>query len=288
MRWVSVVAILISISSVSAAEIREFGISTLERLGRELSRRDFIAARAADIVGETQSLARSLKMRGWITELRKDGDTVYLIAETASGPCLAYTVTFSGSGKPLVQDRRGEAVSPGIAIRYKAWQTTAGALQGKFFDARYNFEVLDDPDGSGFLVYGLASTNKVGEQNTGGHYRVTVSADGSKVERVDALSHGIIKETPKLPKGAKQMAIATSQLVSNVPVETFLYSSELYKLPIFVATKDGSMWVVANGLIHKFTKPNLMRWKRIKRPNDDCAFFHRAESSDKSLSPPFA
>ncbi len=86
---------------------------------------------------------------------------------------------------------------------------------------------------------------------------MTVSSDGSTIERVDALSRGIIKETPKLPKGATSVGIWTSQLVSNVPVETFLYSSHLYKLPIYVATRDGSTWRVVNGKMHKFTKTEM-------------------------------
>ena len=66
-----IVAALVLRLSAFASEIREFDIKTLERLGNELYRRDAIAARAADAVLEMQPLARSLKMRGWITDLRQ-------------------------------------------------------------------------------------------------------------------------------------------------------------------------------------------------------------------------
>ena len=261
------VFVLMSIFGATVAfgsEIREFSIPTLEKLGRELSRRDEIAARASDAVLETQPAAKALKMRGWITELGKTEDKVHLIAEASSGPCLAYTVSFRGSNKPRVEDRRGQALPPGIAVRYNARQTAIAALAGKFFDASYNFEVLSDPERDGFLVYGLASTSKNGEQITGGHFRVTVSRDGSRVERVDALSHGIIKDVPKLPPGATQMSMVSTQLVSNIPVETFIYTSNLYRLPMYVATKDGAAWRIVNGKIHKFTKAEIAALKKQK------------------------
>jgi hypothetical protein len=161
-------------------------------------------------------------------------------------------VVFSRSGHPEIEDHRSEALPQQIALRYKARQTALAALKGKLFDVAYNVEVLNDPDENGFLVYALASTNKKGEILTGGHYRVTVSADAATAERVDLLSQ-LIRQ-PKADRGHEIVAVASVQLASNIPVETWLYSSYLYHLPMFVATKDGSTWRIANGKIHKFTK----------------------------------
>ena len=240
--------------SASGSEIREFSVPIIEKLGRELSRRDSIAARAADVVAERQPVANALKRRGWITELRRGGDVVYIVAETAAGPCLAYEVTFQGSKTPVVQDKRGQPLPPKIAFRYKAVETALVALQGKFFDINYNFEVLDDPDGSGFLVYALAATNKKGEYPTGGHYRVTVSSDGSRMERVDLLSQ-FMKSREK--SGAKMEYITSTQVASNIPVETWIYSSNLYRVPIMIGTMDGATWLINKGRIHKFTAAEI-------------------------------
>lgn len=239
---------------MAGSEIREFSVSVIEKLGRELSRRDSIAARAADFVAETQPVAKSLKRRGWITELRPGGDVVYIIAETASGPHLAYEVVFQGSKKPALQDKRGQPLPPEIALRYKAVETARAALQGKFFDINYNFEVLDDPDGSGFLVYALAATNKKGEFPTGGHYRVTVSSDVSRGERVDLLSQFIMG---RAKPGMEMEWITASQVASNIPVETWIYSSNLYRVPIMIGTMDGATWLINKGKIHKFTKAEI-------------------------------
>jgi hypothetical protein len=240
--------------SASGSEIREFSVPIVEKLGRELSRRDSIAARAADLIAVTQPVAKSLKKRGWITDLRPDGDVVYTIAETAAGPSLAYAVIFEGSKTPVVQDKRGQPLSPEIALRYRARETAVAALKGKFFDINYNFEVLDDPDGSGFLVYALAATNKKGEFPTGGHYRVTVSSDGSRVEHVDLLSQ-FMKSRAK--PGVKMEYITSTQVASNIPVETWIYSSNLYHVPIMIGTMDGSTWLINKGQIHKFTKAEI-------------------------------
>lgn len=249
------ITILTLAGAISAfgSEIREFSLPIIEKLGRELSRRDSIAARAADLIAGSQPLAKSLKRRGWITDLRPGGDVVYIIAETASGARLAYEVTFQGSKTPAVRDK-DQPLPPEIALRYKARETAIAALQGKFFDINYNFEVLDDPDGSGFLVYALAATNKKGEFPTGGHYRVTVSSDGSRVEQVDLLSQ-FMKSRAK--PGVKMEFITSSQVASNIPVETWIYSSNLYHVPIMIGTMDGATWLINKGQIHKFTEAEI-------------------------------
>jgi hypothetical protein len=248
MRTVGVtVTILILYGSACAGEIREFSVATLERLGNELYHRDQIAARASDLVLQTQPIARSLKMRGWVTDLSKDGDVVYWIAETPSGPSLAYSVTFHGSAKPEVQDVRGQPLPPKVAARFKARQTAGEALKGKLYKLAYNFEVLDDPDGSGFLVYALGSTTKQDEVVLAGHFRVSVSADGEKAERVDALSRSL-NVVPKQAEGDKKTeALWIIQVVSNKPVETFIYLSKLHQSAILVGTPDRTIWKVENG-----------------------------------------
>jgi hypothetical protein len=250
-----------------ASEIREFDTPTLEKLGNEISRQDELAARADEVVKATHPAARALKMRGWITELGSGGDTVYLIAETASGLCLAYTATFHDKGKPQIEDRRGQALPANVALRFKARETALAAVVNRLFDVPYNAEVLDDPDGSGFLVYFLAASNRSGDRILGGHFRITVSADGSKAEQIDALSHGIIQDKTKTEERTHQKAIVISQLVSDVPVETFIYSSHLFGLPIFVGTRTGT-WKVANGRIEKTNFDVLGKGRPARRkPN---------------------
>ena len=41
-----------------------------------------------------------------------------------------------------------------------AKQTAVAALKGKLFNIHYDYVVLDDPDGSGFLVYAVGTPGK--------------------------------------------------------------------------------------------------------------------------------
>jgi hypothetical protein len=171
--------------AVSASEIREFDVKTLQRLGNELIR-----------VSQTPE-------RGATTADRK-----------------------------------------------RAKQTAMAALKGKLFDIHYDYVVLDDPSGNGFLVYALGNTQKSGQVVLGGHVRVSVSADGGTVKRIDPLSRTLMIEDEKhtgLPKGTHLVASNYNQIVSNKPVETVIYTSRLSGRSIFVQTPDGKMWQVADG-----------------------------------------
>jgi hypothetical protein len=134
------------------------------------------------------------------------------------------------------------------AIKKRAKETAISALQGKLYDdVRYDFVLLDDPAGNGFLVYALAIAKEKGDFTTGGHYRVSTSADGTVAKRVDLLSQ-LIHQRPD--SGNQLAGISSSQVSGKLPVETWIYSSDLYHVPMFVAVvADGSIWGVANGRI---------------------------------------
>ena len=138
----------------------------------------------------------------------------------------------------------------------QAKETAIAAVSDRLYDqVRYDYAVLDDPAGSGFLVYALAIQKKKGGITTGGHYRVTTSADGTVAKRVDLLSQLI--EQPEPAAGNSFAALVIAQVEAQRPVETWIYTSDLYHLPIFIATMDKSFWRIANGTIHKFTKAEL-------------------------------
>jgi len=140
--------------------------------------------------------------------------------------------------------------------RKRAKQTAIAALKGKLFDIHYDYVVMDDPDGSGFVVYALGKGPKPGDVVVCGHFRVTVSADGSKAERVDALSEALMIENRNVnhsPAGYRDVGIVIAQRVSNKPVETFVYANLLLQKDLFVSGPDFSVWFIKNG---KITKSN--------------------------------
>ena|ERR1700730_15056054 len=165
--------------------------------------------------------------------------------------------TIERLGKELTevsQTRDKGATDP---ARKQAKQTAMAALQGRLFNIRYDYVVLDDPDGSGFLVYALGQGPKRGDVVIHGHFKVTVSADGLKAQRVDALSHSLLiqnKDKDPSPEGDHREIFVTSQAVGTKPVETLIYASNLMKLPFGVATYPGQGWDIRNGKISKGEK----------------------------------
>lgn len=138
--------------------------------------------------------------------------------------------------------------------RKRAKRTAIAALKGKLFDIRYDYVVLDDPDGSGFLVYALGQGPRPSDTVVHGHFRVTVSADGSKAERVDALAHSVFIDTKESPVvgNYKKVAFSMNQPLGTRPVETLVYASNHMKMPIAVATPPhGQVWFIENGKIRK-------------------------------------
>jgi hypothetical protein len=254
------IVLFVGVFAASAGEIREFDVATLERLGNELSHRDKIAARAADIAVERYPEWKKVSPQFWITDLGKGSDSVYLIDARKPEPALAYKVSFPKNGSPNILDAHHQPLPSEIAVRYRALRTGIKAALPTLnvaYGPSYNYEVLNDPDGNGFLVYALAAFTKRKVVYTGGHVRITVSADGAKAERIDQLSHGIIEQ--KSDPGHEVVAVATAQAVeTKYPVETWLYSSYLYHLPMFVATNDGGVWLVVNRKIKKID-PKLVK-----------------------------
>jgi hypothetical protein len=236
---------LMLLASAFAGQIREFDLKTIERLGRELVRRDAMAARASDLVLAKHPELKKGPLLEWVTDLSNSG-SVYWIVDTEPNPTPTYKVIAD-----RIEDIRGKPLPSEIQTRYKARRNAIKAVSPKLnaaYGAKYNFEVVNDPDGSGFLVYALAAFTRTDAIYIGGHFRITVSADGSKVERIDDLSRGIIEN--KASPGSQAVALGTAQAIdSKYPVETFIYSSNLYHIPIGVGTRDGTIWMIANGRI---------------------------------------
>ena len=135
------------------------------------------------------------------------------------------------------------------ALQARAEESARRAVH---LDARYRFAVLDDPDGSGFLVYAIATSSNRNDIVVGKHFRITVSADGSKVERVDALSQGDYTiPRAELTTGKRPVAFWWRELVGDKPVETLVYLTLLHGQPCYVGTPDRSFWKIEDGKITK-------------------------------------
>lgn len=120
----------------------------------------------------------------------------------------------------------------------------------------YNSIVIEDPSGPGWLVYWLAATAQAGVIPVGGHYRFTVSADGTTVERADRLSLSCLAiDRRSVPAGAETAAVFVTHLVSDTPVETHVFLSLLHDVPFAVGTAPDTIWFVDGGKILRAPPP---------------------------------
>jgi hypothetical protein len=125
---------------------------------------------------------------------------------------------------------------------------------GSFF----RFVVLPDPDGSGNLVYALATNPNPNNIVVSVHFRVTVSSR-NRVERVDRLGTASVvipKNGPDEPPGYTHTGFYAAYHIDDTePLETLVYSSLLHHERCAVVTSDGVMWFVENGKIMKNCNP---------------------------------
>ncbi|HIG82617.1 MAG TPA: hypothetical protein EYQ23_00930 [Verrucomicrobiales bacterium] len=168
--------------------IRAFDLKIIENLGQSIHQRDIYAARATDIlfkaVGKPEKLEEE-KIGGWIVREHRGNILVRFLKQVDDGFLPAYDITFISPDKGILTKATGR-LSPDELAQFKARQLALKNIP-EFCSPRYNTVVLQDVDGKGFLVYALAATTDPDLVFVGGHYRMTVSPDGTKVEQVDRL-----------------------------------------------------------------------------------------------------
>ena len=236
--------------------IREFDLVTLARLGRELYLQDQLAWHATDAlvaaIGMDTLAAGS--PRGWVVDVSGPRPLVRFLRATATGVEAAYDVRFPATGKPVVETASDRRLTPGQMRRQQAVGAARQALvDGQYpmwrGSGTYNTVVLDDPAGRGFLVYFLRPKPSTAEIPVGGHYRITVSADGRTVRQVDRLFVSFLTVPKSAPTGSDMAAAVVTSLVSDKPLETHVFLSLQDKVPFYVGTRDGTFWKISEGEI---------------------------------------
>jgi hypothetical protein len=99
---------------------------------------------------------------------------------------------------------------------------------------------------TGWLVYLLAATTDPNRKVLTGHLRVRVSADGTTVLAVTALSKSCLLADAQ--PGLEPEGLILTHLLDPNPIETHVFTSLLYKLPLFVVA-GGKKWMVVGDRI---------------------------------------
>jgi hypothetical protein len=95
----------------------------------------------------------------------------------------------------------------------------------------------------GILVYLLAGTTKHDTAVFGRHFRVLMPDQGTSPTYVMPLSKSVLEMSTRGPEGSKPEGLMVTHLVSDLPLETHVFVSLLFHLPVYVGTRTG-VWRV--------------------------------------------
>lgn len=224
--------------------IRAFDIPTVEALGRAMYEQDQLAWKATDDllahVPHADIIAK--KGHGWIVETTAKGNLVRFVRDTGTGPAALYDVAFDASGAIVGSGPAADRLNADEKAQYDA-RNLAQANIAKRCSTAYNTVALKDPQGDGWLVWAMPASTDPHTIVMGIHYRFTISADGTTVRARDALTKECAVFTEQQDQPHME-AFMMEQLVSLMPLETQVFTSLSYKLPIDVGMLDGTIWKI--------------------------------------------
>ncbi len=255
--WLFAVSFLWTASAVAQerpAQVQAFSISETGRLGTAIWRQDVAAARATDALLAASGGQPPQGLIGWIVIPEGDGQRVRFLSGEISAPQAFKDVVIDSQLKAgAVIDVAEPALSADEIAQFAARNTAAQAIGPLRCAARYNAVMLKDPEGSGWLVWLLASTTQANVVPMGGHYRFHISADGQTVEKREQLSGGCLDmDRSQAQRGGQTVGLVTNIVVAPQPLEVHVYLSLLNRLPIYAMAGD-KIWEVQGARIREVT-----------------------------------
>jgi len=220
-------------SAIGTDALRQ-NVASIEKLGLS----GYLTFREADDSGQPANSWREFFLKG---------EANPVVAYTVRVPLkLGATYSFEEHNPPV-------PASEGLRTFFTARQTAIKALTPVV--QPINPVVLPGAviGEDGILVYLLAGETRKGVAVLGRHYRVLVSRDGTTVKKFEPLSKSII-EIPYSSEGKTTAGLVVSHIVTDWPLETHVFASLLYKLPVYVATSRGN-WNVEEGKISLVEAP---------------------------------
>ena len=223
-------------------------VARSETLGMSIFLLDKAAALGSDALNEHVKSLNGLG--GYVTVPEPDESRKPKLAfavaffTSENPPRIAYRIRVSleAGVKPTVDEIKPPApANEGESLLIRARQTAIAALPE--IAGPINPVILpEQPIGEeGVLVYLLAGSKQPRVHVLGKHYRVLVSPDGRTVARFEPLSKAAI--VIPLEPGDTPEQIHVSHILHPYPLETHVFASLLYRVPVGVLT-DRGLWIV--------------------------------------------
>jgi len=251
-------------------DLREH-IERAEQVGRQLYLLDKVAAIGTDVLRERLGKLEGAGLEGYLP-LREGDDEgrpkdSFLVSFFATGePArVAYEVrVFARPGRQTEYHAFDplKPAKPGLSLLMRARQAAIRAVPETMQPLNPVVLPGDVYGESGILVYLLAGTTKPGVAVFGKHFRVLVGEDGSTVKYVLPLSKSILELPTRGGNREKPEALWVTHLVTDWPLETHVFASLLYKLPVYVATSRGNWRVNGEKIAFLGSQPSAAQHER--------------------------
>jgi len=252
-------ALVIATAGVAAAAAKPDEaalVAQAQARGKLIHDLDQAAWHSTDVLLKALPKARQAEIKGWVVEPGADGSTALYYGYDGETPYGVFTAVFRGGKvvssreiKPADADRALTPVQQRMAMARKA--ATTAKVQPC---ARAAFNTVIVPPASATSpveVYLLTPQVKAGEYPFGGHYLITVDADG-KIAATRPFMKSCM--TQALPPNA--VAAMVSHLLDPAPTEIHAWLARWMGKSVYVmVVEPEQLWEVTAGGIRKVDRP---------------------------------
>jgi hypothetical protein len=231
------------------ADLRD-QVSKSSEIGRQLYILDKVAAIGTDVLLENINDLKNKGIGGYMPMREGDDDGrpkdswMVTFFTTETPPRIAYEIRVSSGVKPEFQAFSPAKEGTKSFVAFVRAQRMAIAAMPHSEQPINPVIIPGEANGeNGVLVYLLAGTNKPNVAVFGRHFRALVPIEGSSVSYMMPLSNSAVELPTKGPNGEVTEALMVTQVVTDFPLETHVFTSLLMKLPVYVGTRRG-VWRV--------------------------------------------
>lgn len=217
-------------------------LSPTEALGYQIYQLDRAAWLATDAAHS--SGLRDTPIQGWLVLPSGSTFLVRFIGACASETCSFIDVQLGQQ----TQSPTVSTVSPPESLpegQAAMWRARQLALASPFNPCTPKYNTVVVPavqDGAEvWRVYLLAASEVPEEVVLTGHHRITVSADGRTLLSSEALSKSCLVNRPET--GQEVAGLVLTHVLHPEPIETHVFTSLNYRLPLYVGTEKGTFKV---------------------------------------------
>jgi hypothetical protein len=213
----------------------------IEQRGQQIYELDRAAARATGVA--LPAGLRDLNVDGWIVVRSDSGLMVRFVGACAEGVCSLMDVDVPRAETPPVALRAlpPEPLSGEQAAMWRARQMAA-TVSFVACTPGYNTVVLPREGDDPWTVYLLAATADPELVVLTGHHRVTVTPDGRAILRTESLARDCVVSKRQMAPADALGFMLTDDLHAE-PIETHVFASLLYAMPLRVRTARGEFRV---------------------------------------------